>query len=232
MAGHSHAKNIKRKKEATDKKKSTAFSKISRLIIATVREKGKDPEKNPSLRSVIEKAKEADMPKENIERAIKRGAGEGEEGALSPFLFEAYGPKDLALIIEGYTDNRNRTFSQIKEIIKKNNGKIADPGSVKWLFDQKGIIELDKDNINEDISLKLIEKGVEDIQEKENFIILYTSLNKIEEIKSFLESQKIKINSSLPGWKPKTRIGKNDNYNNIVNELLQNDSVEEVYSNI
>ncbi len=232
MAGHSHFKNIKRKKEQEDRKKSSDFSKISRLILSAVREKGKDPQVNLALKQAIEKAKSADMPKENIEKAIKRGSGEGDEGKLEYFLLEAYGPENTAFIIEGNTDNKNRTIGEIKEILKKYNGKIADPGAVKWLFDQKGIIEIENNNKEETI-LKLIESGVEDIVKKDDIIFAYVAVNELENIKTIIQKEKIDILASCLGWVAKaTIIPKANNYKELLTALQNNDSVEEVYINI
>jgi len=232
MAGHSHAKNVKRKKESNDKKRADSFSKMARLIISSVREKGRYPETNHSLRTAIEKAKEVDMPKENIERAIKRGAGQGEKGTLEPFSFEAYGPRDIALIIEGSTDNKNRNLAEIKEVLKKYGGKIADPGSVKWLFDQKGIIEVEKEGVDEKESLEIIEQGVQDIEEKEDSLIFYTSLNDIEKIKEFLNKKNIKLLFARPGWVAKSKLNiEKKNYKNLLEDLQEIETVEEIYIN-
>ena len=138
MSGHSHFSSIKHKKAIEDKKRGKIFSKISRMIIMAVKEKGKDPETNTQLRTAIEKAKEFNMPKDNVERAIKRGAGEVGGEKLEEFTYEAYGPSGIALIIEGITDNKNRTLSEVKQILGRYNGKLADTGSVKYLFEKKG----------------------------------------------------------------------------------------------
>ncbi len=123
------------------------------------------------------------MPKENIERAIRRGAGEGDEGKLESFIFEAYGPGDVAFIIEGSTDNKNRTLGEIKEVLKKHNGKLATPGSVKWIFEQKGIFEIEF--IDETLSLGVIENGAEDIEEVDAFLVIYVDPINIERLNLF-----------------------------------------------
>lgn len=230
MAGHSHFKNIKRKKEAEDRKKSAVFSRFSRLIIASVREKGKDIQANPSLRSIIEKAKEADMPKESIEKSISRGAGEGEEGKLEEFLFEAYGPEGVAFLITGSTDNKNRNLGEIKEILKKYDGKLTDPGSVKWLFDSVGILEVEKKD--ESVLLFLIEEGIEDFQEKEDFLLIYTPIKNTEMVKKRLEEKDISVLSSSLGFKAQSLIfPSGESYKNLFKELSFCESVEAVYIN-
>ena len=142
MSGHSHFSSIKHKKEITDKKRGQIFSKLSKEISIAAKERGGNPETNTKLRLVIEKTKEWNLPKENIERAIKRGTGELVGGKLEEVLFEAYGPDGIAIIIEGITDNKNRALSEVKQVLSQNNGKLADTGSVKWLFERKGVITL------------------------------------------------------------------------------------------
>lgn len=137
MSGHSHWKTIKRTKESEDKKRARVFSKLAQEISIAVREKGRDPETNPLLKAIIEKAKEFNLPKENIERAIKKGAGDPKEVKLESIFFEAYGPGNIAIIIEGATDNKNRTLGEIKRILIQHQGKLTSPGSVKWLFERK-----------------------------------------------------------------------------------------------
>ncbi len=233
MAGHSHYKNIKRKKEASDQKKGVLFSKLSRLIISSVKEKGKDPSLNHSLKVAIEKAKEADMPKENIDRAIKRGSGEGDEGRLETFLYEAYGPENVAIIIEGSTDNKNRNLEEIKEILKKYGGKLVDPGSVKWLFSQRGIIEIEPEKFNDHLSLEIIEEGAEDIDKKDCSVVISTSPDNIKRIKNFLSERGVDIVATRLGWQPQKLINiKSDKCEELLRALEENESVEAVYTNI
>ncbi len=231
MAGHSHFKNIKRKKEAEDSKKAAAFSKISRLIISAVREKGKDPETNPTLRIAVEKAREANMPKENIERAIKRGSGEGEEGSLEPFLFEGYGSQGAAFLVQGETDNKKRTLMEVREIIQKHGGKLADPGSVTWLFQTKGIIEVEK--AGENLLLSAIELGAEDVEEKEDRILIYTSLEKASSLASDMQKRGAPVVSAILGWRAKDFLQLNgEKEKKLLQALQENEAVEGVYFNI
>jgi len=137
MSGHSHWSSIKHKKGATDAKRGKIFSKISRLISIAAKEKGADPESNPRLRVAINKAKEANMPKDNIERAIKKGSGQIEGVKMEEIFYEAYGPSGIALIIEVITDNKNRALSEVKHALSRFDGKMAETGSVKYLFDKK-----------------------------------------------------------------------------------------------
>lgn len=134
MSGHSKWSNIKHQKGAADAKRGKLFSKISRLISVAAKEKGADPENNPKLRTAIDKAKEANMPKDNIERAIKRGTGQLEGAQMEEVIYEAYGPAGTAIIIQGITDNKNRTLSEIKAILNKHGAKMAETGSVRYMF--------------------------------------------------------------------------------------------------
>ncbi len=230
MSGHSHFKNIQRKKEAVDQKRAKDFAKISRLIIASVREKGKDSQSNPSLKILISKARDINMPKDKIESAIKRGAGEGDEGKLESFTFEAYGPQGSALIIEGATDNKNRSFSQIRDILKKKGGKIAEQGSVRWMFEQFGIMEIE--NNSSDTELWAIEAGAKDIKEKKDSLIIYTAPEKLESVKKYLQDKGIEISSSILGWVAKDIIQvEKENIENLLDALSEEDSVENIYLN-
>jgi len=137
MSGHSHWHSIKYQKQAADAKRGNVFSKLSRQISVTAREKGGDSNTNPSLRTAIEKAKGLNMPKENVDRAIKKGTGELEGTMLENVVFEAYGPGGVAIIVEGITDNRNRALGEIKQILNQNNGKLVAEGGVQWMFERK-----------------------------------------------------------------------------------------------
>jgi len=138
MSGHSHWSTIKHKKGATDAKRGKVFSKISRLISVAAKEKGGDPESNPRLRVAISKAQQSNMPKDKIEHAIKRGTGQLAGAQIEEVTYEAYGPAGIALIIEGITDNKNRTLPEIKNILSKFGGKLAEAGSVKYMFERQG----------------------------------------------------------------------------------------------
>jgi len=157
MSGHSHWHSIKYTKQVADARKSKAFSKISREITIAAREGG-DPNFNPKLKRAIERAKEFDMPAENIERAIKRGTGELTGEKLEEVLFEAYGPGGVAIIIEGITDNKNRTLAEIKQILNQNGGKLVGEGGVRWMFERK---------IKEPGSLEWVPKQEIELQDKD-----------------------------------------------------------------
>ncbi len=241
MSGHSHWQTIKRAKEVEDKKRAQVFSKFSRLISLAVKEKGKNIETNPNLRMIIEKAKKNNMPKESIEKAIKKGAGEIQISNLKSFLVEAYGPGGIAIIIQGSTDNKNRALSEIKQILSQNNGKLVDEGSIKWMFDKKGIIKIDfkSQNLNfknkEEMELAIIEAGAEDIHWDNSLLNVYVKHTELEEIKQKLKAQNIKIESASLNWIAKELIEVNEKDKIALQKLFEalnnNNNVQKIYSN-
>ena len=241
MSGHSHWKSIKRVKEAEDKKRGQIFSKLSRAISVATKEKGPNPEMNPKLRLAIEEARFFNVPKENIERAIKRGTGELKEAALEEVLLEAYGPGNIALIIEGITDNKNRALNEIKQILNQNQGKLVGEGSVRWLFERKGVITITMTNnqipmTKEELELKVIEVGADDIYWHNHVLDVYTKVEDLDGVKKSLESQGIKIESASLDWAAKNYInlGEKDKENcqKLFEALDESDSVQEIYSNL
>ncbi len=243
MAGHSHFSSIKHKKAIADLKRGKIFSKLARQISVAAREKGGDIETNPYLRMAVEKAKSFNMPKENIERAIKRGTGEIEGEKLEEFIFEAYGPKGIAIIIQGITDNKNRTLGEVKQILAKYNGKLATPGSVMWLFEKKGCITIknsklktQNSKLKEDLELKAIEAGAEDIYWHNDILDVYTKIQDLERVKKNLENQGIKTESADLEWVAKDEIQldkKNkQTIEKLFEELDENNDIQEIYSNL
>ncbi len=239
MSGHSHAKTVKRVKDAEDKKRGKAFSKIARVIIWTAKEGGSDPSSNYKLKMAIDQARQANMPKENIERAIKKGAGELAGEKLEQFVFEAYGPGKTAIIIEGITDNKNRSLSEIKQILNQYQGKLAGAGSVKWLFERKGTITVNNEQgtINkEELELKAIEEGAEDIYWHEDLLFVYTKPEELEKVKRNLEEKGIKIESSSLDWVAKETIENEEKEKESCEKLFEaldeNDAVQDIYSNL
>jgi len=241
MSGHSHWHSIKYQKTAADAKKSKTFSKIAREITIAAKE-GSDPEFNSKLRLAIEKAKSINMPAENIERAIKRGTGELAGVKLEPVLFEAYGPGGAAIIIEGITDNKNRTLGEIKQILSEYGGKLANEGSVKWLFKRKGCLTIDLENqtasgkTKEELELIAIEAGANDIYWQDKFLDVYTEPEELEKVKRKIEEKDIKIDSATLDWVPKEKILLNEEKKSECQKLFEaldeNDSVQEIYSNL
>ena len=240
MSGHSKWSKVKHKKALKDPKRGKIFSKMSKIITITAKEKGGDPNTNPALRMAIEKAKSVNMPKENIERAIKRGTGELKGATLEEFTYEAYGPAGVAMIIEGITDNKNRTLSEIKHILNTCGGKLAETGSLDWLFEKKGSLEIL--NIKNQIpnlsnfELKIIEAGAEDIKQNNEAITIYTKPENLSRIKNIIENENIQIDSYIIDWVPKNEVQVTDEdkkrLKELFNALNEQDEVEEIFSNL
>jgi YebC/PmpR family DNA-binding regulatory protein len=241
MSGHSHFHSIKHKKEIEDKKRGKIFSKISRVITIAAKEGGGDPNGNSKLRLAIEQAKSFNMPKDNIERAIKKGTGELAGEKLEEFAFEAYGPGGIAIIIEGITDNKNRALNEVKQILSQNGGKLASEGSVRWLFERKGVITINFQfpisnfQKREEAELLAIEAGAEDIQWKEDAFNVYTRPNELEKVRKNLEEKGIKIESSFLDWAAKETIDigeqKEISCQKLFELLEENDDIQDIYSN-
>ncbi len=254
MSGHSHFSSIKHKKEITDAKRGKIFSKMAKLITIAAKEGGSDPAANSKLRMAIEQAKKANMPKENIERAIKKSSGGLESAKLEEVVFEAYGSGKIAIIIEGITDNKNRTLGEIKQILSQNGGKLAGGGSVKWLFERKGAIIIDlqlqaeelKDK--EKLEMEAIEAGAEDIywhaapeegeprQRHDNILDVYTKPEELEKVKKNLEGKGTKIDSATLDWVPKEMVEvgekEKESCQKLFEVLDENDAVQDIYSNL
>lgn len=190
MSGHSKWAQIKRQKQASDQKKGKLFSKLSKAIILATKEGKSNPETNFKLRLAIEKAREANMPLDNIEKAIKRRTGEIEGRKIEEVLYEAYGPGGIAILIQVLTNNKNRTTSEIKNILSEFGGHLGQVNSVKWLFEEKGIIKIFPHNKKkEEIEIAAIEAGAEDIQDTPEEITVLTKKEDLQEVKSKLEEK-------------------------------------------
>lgn len=234
MAGHSHWSNVKRTKEASSQKRALLFSKLSRKISLFAKEE-KDPKKNPSLRIAIEEARKMNMPKDNIEKAIKKGAGEIKGELLEGFLFEVFGPENLTFIIEGITDNIKRTLSDLKVILSRFNGKLAEGGSIRWNFDQKGLIIIEFEEKNKDnIELFIIESGAENFIDCEDYFEVYTKPEDMEKIKLFFQDSEIEIVESQLVWIPRetVEIEKLEKYNEFIDALEESEDIQQIFSNI
>ncbi|MDD5589573.1 MAG: YebC/PmpR family DNA-binding transcriptional regulator [Candidatus Portnoybacteria bacterium] len=241
MSGHSKWSQIKHKKAITDVKRGKIFSKLSRLITVAARQKGGAQATNSQLRIIVEKAKSLNMPGENIERAIKKGTGELEGAKMEEILIEAYGPGGIALLIEAISDNKNRTLSEVRFLVNEKGGKIAEPGSVNWLFERKGALVvnlIEAQTKKDDIELSTIDCGAEDLNwQDENSLEIYTAPEKLDEVKNKLERNGLKISSFSLEWKPKNQIEIVDEKTHgqierLMDALEENDDVSEIYSNL
>jgi YebC/PmpR family DNA-binding regulatory protein len=237
MSGHSHFKTIKAQKEVADAKKGKIFSKMGKLITIAAKEKGGEPITNPKLKVAIEQAKKCNMPKENIERAIKKGTGELAGEALEEVSFECFGPGGISLIIEGITDNTNRTLGEIKSALSQNNGKLAGEGAVRWMFLRKGSITvLPEEKTKEDLELLAIEAGADDVSWHNGSLDIYTKPEDLEKVKKYLEEKQIKIESSSLDWVANEEIEISEKEKEQAQQLFEaldeNDSVNDIYSNL
>jgi YebC/PmpR family DNA-binding regulatory protein len=237
MSGHSHWAGIKHKKGLADAKRSKAFSKMAKEITIAAKEGSDNPEFNSKLRLAIEKAKGLNMPAENIERAVKRGTGELEGIQLESVIFEAYGPGGIAVIIEGITDNKNRTLGEIKQILNQNGGKLVGEGSVKWLFERKGAITVNPQGKNkEELEIAAIEAGAEDIYWHDEVLDVYTKPGELEKVKKNLEDKNIETGTTSLDWvaKEQIKLGEKDKQacQKLFEALDENDAVQEIYSTI
>src|ERR1700677_5414371 len=176
MSGHSKWSSIKHKKAVVDSRRGAQFSKLSRAIMVAARDGGGDPDTNVTLENAVRKAKEASMPKDNIERAIAKGSGEGGEAdAIESVLYEGYGPGGVAVLVEALTDNRNRTGADVRHAFSKNGGSLGEPGSVAYLFDKKGVIVIDAEGYSEDDLIVGVDAGAEHIGTDEDVFEVVTA---------------------------------------------------------
>lgn len=239
MSGHSKWANIKNRKEAMDKKKGNIFSKMAKIIEVAAR-KGGNPTMNPSLRLVMEKARSVNMPNDNIERAIKKGTGEDKSVQLEELVYEAYGPEGTQLIIELITDNKNRTLAEIRHILSQYNGRLAEGGSVKWNFNQMGVIGVKYQTSSikkDDLELMAIDAGAEDIKWRDDNLEVYTKPENLESVKEKIKNNNIEIEDSGLEWIPKNEIEiKDEQVKKQLEQLFEalddNEDVNEIYSNI
>ncbi|MFC1622441.1 YebC/PmpR family DNA-binding transcriptional regulator [Patescibacteria group bacterium] len=201
MSGHSKWSKIKHKKGAADAKRGAIFSKLGNAITVAAKQGGADSDMNFSLRLAIDKAKSSNMPKENIERAVKRGSGEGSGGPLEEIMYEGFLPgqsndgQRIAILIECLTGNKNRSVTEIKNILNKSGGSLANSGAVNWMFEKKGIITINK-KLDDELELQLIETGAEDIEQNKDEIIVYTKPENLQKVKESLDQKNILITSA------------------------------------
>ena len=236
MAGHSKWASIKHKKKATDAKRGALFTKLTRAIQVAAREGGGDPNGNPALALAIQKAKDASMPKDNIERAIAKGTGAGADtDAIQDVMYEAYGPGGVALLIEAMTENRNRTGADVRHLLGKHGGSLGEPGSVAYLFDKRGLIVIDAERYGEDDLMPAIEAGAEDISEDEGIFEVLTTPADLTSVRAALEEAEIEIQSADIAWLPKARVPLEEDdaakVLRLIDALEDNDDVDAVHAN-
>ncbi len=237
MSGHSKWSSIKHKKGATDKKRGQLFSKLARAIIVAAREGGPDPAANLALQNAIDKAREASMPKDNIERAIARGSGSSEDGAAYEHVtYEGYAPAGVAVYVEALTDNRNRTASDVRHVFQKSDGSLGESGSVAWLFDRTGLLVVDEDVDEDELTLAAADGGADDVMRDGSVFQVTCAPDDLQTVRRALDDAGIPIESAELAMLPKTSVVVDDESAarkivRLIEALEDLDDVQDVYAN-
>ncbi len=236
MSGHSKWHSIKHKKAIVDARRGQHFTKLARAITVAAREGGGDPDGNPPLALAIQKARDASMPKDNIERAVAKGTGEGVDAdQIETVLYEGYGPGGVALLIEAFTDNRNRTGADVRHLLSKNGGNLGEPGSVSYLFDKRGVIVVDASRYDEDDLIPAIDAGAEDISLDEDVFEVITEPADLGRVRDALTGSGVEIDSADVAQRPKSRVPLDEadasRLLKLIDALEESDDVSAVHAN-
>ena len=236
MSGHSKWASIKHKKAITDSRRGAMFTKLSRHITVAAKAGGGNIVGNPALELAVQKAKDASMPKDNIQRAINKGTGAGaNEADFQEVMYEGYGPGGVALLIEGLTDNRNRTGAEVRAALTKAGGALGEPGSVAYLFDKMGSIVVDAERYSEDDLLVAIEAGAEDIAADEGTLEVLTAPTDLQAVRTALEAAEVALESAELVWRPKTRVDVDEEglkkLMRLIDTLEESDDIGDVHAN-
>jgi YebC/PmpR family DNA-binding regulatory protein len=236
MSGHSKWHSIKHKKAIVDQRRGQHFTKLARAVTVAAREGGGDPDGNPSLALAIQKARDASMPKDNIERAIAKGTGEGVDAdQIESVVYEGYGPGGVALLIEALTDNRNRTSADVRHAFSKHGGNLGEPGSVSYLFDKRGVIVVDGSRYDEDDLMVAIDAGAEDISLDDDVYEIVTEPAELTAVRDALTEAGIEIDSADVTQRPKSRVPLDEanagKLLRLIDMLEESDDVNAVHAN-
>jgi YebC/PmpR family DNA-binding regulatory protein len=237
MSGHSKWHSIKHKKAVVDARRGQHFTKLARAITVAAREGGGDPDGNPALALAIQKARDASMPKDNIERAVQKGTGEGVDAdRFEAVMYEGYGPGGVALLIEALTDNRNRTGADVRHLLSKHGGNLGEPGSVAYLFDKRGVIVVDAGRYDEDDLIAAIDAGAEDIARDDDDVIeVVTEPGDLTRVRDALVEAGVEVDSADISQRPKSRVqlGEQDAVRllKLIDALEESDDVGAVHAN-
>ena len=236
MSGHSKWHSIKHKKAVVDARRGQHFTKLARAVSVAAREGGGDPEGNPALALAIQKARDASMPKDNIERAIAKGTGEGVDmDQIEAVLYEGYGPGGVALLIEALTDNRNRTGAEVRHLLGKHGGNLGEPGSVSYLFDKRGVIVVDANRYSEDDLMPAIDAGAEDISLDEDVYEVITEPADLTTARDALTGAGVEIESADLTQRPRARVPVDESdagkLMKLIDALEESDDVGAVHAN-
>ena len=237
MSGHSKWSKIKHTKEGVDARRGQLFTKLSREITIAARTGGPDAETNVRLRLAIQRAKAANLPSENVDRAIKRGSGLGEGTQLEEARYEGYGPGGAAMLVEVATDNKNRAAAEVRSAFTKSGGNLGESGCVAWLFEPRGVVEVEINGQDpDDIALIAIDAGAEDVQTEGDLIEVYTTPSQLEPVRRALDLQKVKITNAESTLVPKTLVETDNDTAVRVLKLMERledlDDVQKVYTNL
>ena len=237
MSGHSKWSSIKHQKGVADARRGQLFTKLTREIIVVVRESGSNRDTNFRLRLSIQKARDNNMPLENIERAIKRGSGELEGVSLVEMVLEGYGPSGVAILVQALTDNRNRTLQEIRNIFTRGGGSLGESGCVAWLFDSKGLITIENSDLDtEELALQAIDAGAEDVNIEDTSTEICTKPEELETVRAALEQGNIPIASAEVSMVAKTTLELEEKAAlqtlKLLNKLEELDEVQQVSSNV
>jgi len=235
VSGHSKWASIKHKKAVVDSRRGKLFTKLARAITTAARDGGGELEGNPALQLAVQKAKDASMPKDNIERAIAKGSGGGADtAAIEDVMYEAYGPGGVALLIEATTENRNRTGADVRHVLGKHGGSLGEPGSVAYLFDKRGLILVDGERYSEDDLMPAIEAGAEDIAQDAGVFEVLTAPATLTAVRAALEHAEVEVESAEVAWLPKARVPVEDDAGKLlrlIDGLEDLDDVDAVHAN-
>ncbi len=236
MAGHSKWAGIKHKKAIVDARRGKLFTKLTRAITVAAKEGGGDPEGNPALALAISKAKDASMPKDNIERAIAKGTGAGADAeSYENVVYEGYGPGGVALLIEALTDNRNRTGSEVRHALTKHGGSLGEPGSVAYLFEKRGVIVVDASRYDEEDLLVAIDAGAEDISRDDDVYEIITEPSDLTAVRAALDEAQIEVQAAEVTQRPKALVPLDEDTAarllRLIDALEDNDDVDAVHAN-
>ncbi|MCI5159001.1 MAG: YebC/PmpR family DNA-binding transcriptional regulator [Candidatus Electrothrix sp. AUS1_2] len=237
MSGHSKWSTIKRKKGAIDAKRGKIFTKLIKEITVAAKMGGGDPDGNPRLRSAINAAKTENMPKDNIDRAIKKGTGDLDGAIYEEILYEGYGPAGVAVLVETMTDNKNRTVADIRHYFAKSNGNLGESGCVAWMFDQRGVIVVDAEGVDEEELMELaIEAGAEDVVEEDDSFRILTAPEDFNDVVDALEKAKVKMEEASITMVPQNTVEVTEekpakNLLTLLDNLEDHDDVQKVHAN-
>lgn len=238
MSGHSKWATIRRAKSANDAKRGKIFTKLGHEIALAAREGGPDPDANFRLRLVLDKARQANMPKDNVERAIRRGAGDGKgEGELEEVIYEGYGPSGIAILIEALTDNRNRAVSEIRHVFSRHGGNLGSEGCVAWMFSHKGYLAIDpQDTDPEEVALEVIDAGAEDFEISDGLVEVYTEMADFRAVRESLTGANLTVQNAQLSWVPQSTVTLEEREAlramRLIDALEELDDVQQVYSNL